>query len=82
MSTASKLTLAGTSLAAIGTIFLVHYGQQNEKAAMHAGVIRDMEQQRIKRERQAEFEMQRQLEGEYRKVQTVDGEGEEGKPKG
>ena len=32
MSTASKLTLAGTSLFAIGTIFFVHYGQQNEKA--------------------------------------------------
>ncbi len=42
---------------------------------MHQGVIRDMEQQRIKRERQADFEMQRQLEEEYRKLQTVsDGE--------
>jgi hypothetical protein len=38
---------------------------------MHQGVIRDMEQQRIKRERQVDFEMQRQLEEEYRKVQTV-----------
>lgn len=38
---------------------------------MHQGVIRDMEQQRIKRERQLDFEMQRQLEEEYRKVQTV-----------
>jgi len=38
---------------------------------MHAGVVRDMEQQRIKRERQADFEMQMQLEKEYRKVQTV-----------
>jgi len=38
---------------------------------MHQGVIRDMEQQRIKRERQADFEMQRQLEEEYKKVQTV-----------
>ncbi|KAL8990130.1 MAG: hypothetical protein Q9169_008202 [Polycauliona sp. 2 TL-2023] len=82
MSTASKLTLAGTSLLAVGTIFFVHYGQQNEKAAMHAGVVRDMEQQRVKRERQADFEMQRELEGEYRKVQTVEGEGEEGKTKG
>lgn len=43
--------------------------------AMHAGVIRDMEQQKIKRERQLDFEMQRQLEEEYRKVQNVtDGE--------
>lgn len=38
---------------------------------MHAGVIRDMEQQRVKRERQADFEMQRQLEAEYRKLQNV-----------
>lgn len=38
---------------------------------MHAGVVRDMEQQRIKRERQADFEMQKQLEQEYKKVQTV-----------
>lgn len=43
---------------------------------MHAGVIRDYEQQRLKRERQADFEMQQALEKEYRKVQTVsDGGG-------
>ena len=41
---------------------------------MHAGVVRDMEQQQVKRERQADFEMQRQLEEEYKKVQTVSGE--------
>lgn len=47
---------------------------------MHAGVVRDMEQQRVKRERQADFEMQRELEGEYKKVQTVhDGEAGGGK---
>lgn len=39
--------------------------------AMHAGVIRDMEQQKIKKERQLDFEMQRQLEEEYRRVQNV-----------
>ena len=38
---------------------------------MHAGVIRDVEQQRIKRERQADFEMQRVMEEEYKKVQPV-----------
>jgi protein PET117 len=30
-----------------------------------------MEQQRVKRERQADFDMQRQLELEYKKSQTV-----------
>ena len=38
---------------------------------MHAGVIRDMEQQKIKRERQADFDAQRELELEYGKLQTV-----------
>jgi protein PET117 len=43
---------------------------------MHAGVIRDVEQQRIKKERQLDFDMQRALEEEYRKLQTVrDGGG-------
>jgi protein PET117 len=38
---------------------------------MHAGVIRDMEQQRIKKERMADFEIQKALEKEYLKLQTV-----------
>ena len=39
--------------------------------AMHEGVIRDMEQQRIKRERQLDFDMQKALEEEYRREQNV-----------
>lgn len=38
---------------------------------MHEGVVRDMEQQRIKRERQLDFDMQRALETEYKRHQTV-----------
>lgn len=38
---------------------------------MHQGVIRDMEQQRVKRERQLDFDLQRQLEAEYKQEQTV-----------
>jgi protein PET117 len=41
------------------------------KKAMHQGVIRDMEQQRIKRERQLDFDMQRALEEEYKREQNV-----------
>jgi len=78
MSRASKLTLAGTSLATAGIVYFVHWAQQAEKAAMHAGVERDIEQQRIKRERQADFAMQKALEEEYRKVQTVSGGDEAG----
>lgn len=89
MSTAAKVTLATTTLSAIGIVVFVHYQQKADQAvrslyvapvlstiantgqAMHLGVVRDMEQQRIKRERQLDFEMQRQLEEEYRKVQKV-----------
>lgn len=39
--------------------------------AMHQGVVRDMEQQRIKKERQLDFDMQKALEEEYKKGQTV-----------
>ena len=39
--------------------------------AMHQGVVRDMEQQRIKKERQLDFDMQKALEEEYKKEQTV-----------
>ncbi|KAK4098428.1 hypothetical protein N658DRAFT_499484 [Parathielavia hyrcaniae] len=71
MSRASKLTLLGTSLFALGTVVFVHYQQKAEQGAMHQGVIRDMEQQRLKRERQADFDLQRALEAEYKKEQTV-----------
>lgn len=71
MSTAAKATLGGTCLFALGTIVFVHFQQQAEKAAMHQGVVRDMEQQRIKRERQLDFDMQKALEEEYKREQTV-----------
>lgn len=38
---------------------------------MHQGVVRDMEQQRLKRERQLDFDMQKAMEDEYKKEQTV-----------
>ncbi|KAJ4418339.1 hypothetical protein N0V82_005620 [Gnomoniopsis sp. IMI 355080] len=70
-SRGSKIALAGTSLFAVTTIVLVHFQQRFEKEAMHQGVIRDMEQQRIKRERQLDFDLQRQLEAEYKQEQSV-----------
>ncbi|KAJ9289347.1 hypothetical protein DTO021C3_3173 [Paecilomyces variotii] len=71
MSRASKVTLALTTAATAGIVYFVHWSQEADRAAMHAGVERDVERQRIKQERQAEFEMQRRLEEEYRKIQTV-----------
>lgn len=49
---------------------------------MHQGVVRDMEQQRIKKERQLDFDLQRQLEEEYKKGQTVRETTEELQSKG
>ncbi|KAI1160341.1 cytochrome c oxidase assembly protein [Nemania serpens] len=71
MSRASQLTLLGTSLFAVTTVVLVHFQQKFEKEAMHQGVVRDMEQQRVKRERQLDFDMQKELENEYKKGQSV-----------
>lgn len=34
---------------------------------MHEGVIRDLEHQRLKRERQQDFELQQALEAQYRR---------------
>jgi len=87
MSAASKATLAFTSLSAIAIIVSVHYGQKAERAvcnpialrsghadvlqAMHAGVLRDMERQQQMKDRQLDFDMQRALEAEYKKIQSV-----------
>ncbi|PHH59847.1 hypothetical protein CDD81_2454 [Ophiocordyceps australis] len=71
MSRASKVTLGITSLLAVSTIVFVHVQQRLEKSAMHEGVIRDMERQRVKQERQLDFDTQRALESEYRQYQTV-----------
>ena len=49
---------------------------------MHAGVLKDMEQQRLKRERQAEFEMQKELEEEFKKIQNVKSTTEQQLPSG
>ena len=72
-SRAKKLYVFATSFAA--TVKLT------KRQAMHAGVIRDIEQQRVKKERIADFEMQRALEQEYRRVQQVHDGGSAGAPK-
>ncbi|KAJ5457542.1 hypothetical protein N7475_008930 [Penicillium sp. IBT 31633x] len=71
MSRASKFTLAATGLGTMGIVWFVHWAQEADRAAMHKGVERDMEKQRIRQERQAEFEIQKALEKEYLKLQTV-----------
>jgi protein PET117 len=38
---------------------------------MHAGVLRDMERQKQMKERQLDFDVQKALEEEYKKLQPV-----------
>ena len=75
MSTASRITLATTLAGTVGVVAFVHWAQKAEQSAMHAGVIRDEDNQKRKRaeqeERRLDFEMQRKLEEEYKKSQTV-----------
>ncbi|KAA8909678.1 hypothetical protein FN846DRAFT_776018 [Sphaerosporella brunnea] len=71
MSRAAKATLIGTLLFSSITVLGVHQLQQSERAAMHAGVLRDEERSRIKRERQEDFEMQAALRDEFLKAQRV-----------
>lgn len=49
---------------------------------MHKGVERDMEKQRVRKERQADFEIQKRLEQEYLKLQTVHSTTDEQNPPG
>ncbi|KAF3162819.1 hypothetical protein TWF751_010599 [Orbilia oligospora] len=79
MSRASKLTL-GLVTAVTGLIVVaVHNTQVTEREAMHQGVVRDEERQRLKRERALDFEMSAKLREEYEKVQPVSNSGD--KPK-
>ncbi|EYE94947.1 protein PET117 [Aspergillus ruber CBS 135680] len=71
MSKASKTTLAMTGLGTAGIVWFVHWAQEQERAAMHKGVERDMEKQRIRQEREADFALQKALQEQYLKVQTV-----------
>jgi len=49
---------------------------------MHQGVVRDIEQQRVKKERQLDFDLQKVLEAEYKQVQSVRDSTAEGGPPG
>ncbi|KAL7920795.1 hypothetical protein ACQKWADRAFT_314513 [Trichoderma austrokoningii] len=71
MSQASRIALATTSTFTCGMIAWVHFRQREEKNTMHQGVVRDMERQRIKKERELDFDLQRQLEAEYKLEQNV-----------
>ncbi|KAK9476485.1 hypothetical protein V1514DRAFT_336746 [Lipomyces japonicus] len=72
MSTASKVTLATVSVLTVGIIYGVHYIQELEQQTMYQGVVKDVERQRIKKDRIDELLLQQRLQKEYESVQPVD----------
>ncbi|KAK6539527.1 hypothetical protein TWF694_009743 [Orbilia ellipsospora] len=80
MSRASKVTLSLVSVITGLIVVAVHNTQVTEREAMHQGVIRDEERQRIKRERALDFELSAKLREEYEKVQPISN-SEDSKPK-
>jgi len=75
MSTASKVTLALTSVGALGIIWAVHSGQVEDRAKLHQGIVRDLERQEKKKvENQHNLVQQQELAKLYRKAEAKDAE--------
>ncbi|RCI04144.1 hypothetical protein CU098_012352 [Rhizopus stolonifer] len=74
MSRAAKATLLGSILFCVGSVFGVHYLQNEEKANLRAGVLRD-EERRKKKEQQAlnmkELHEQQELHEALLKTQHI-----------
>ncbi|KAK6338972.1 hypothetical protein TWF696_009768 [Orbilia brochopaga] len=81
MSRASKVTLGLVTAVTTLIVVAVHNTQITEREAMHQGVVRDDERQRIKRERALDFEMSARLREEYEKVQPVSNSEDRPRPK-
>ncbi|EPS43199.1 hypothetical protein H072_2812 [Dactylellina haptotyla CBS 200.50] len=71
MSRASKVTLGLVSAITGLIVVAVHNTQVTEREAMHQGVVRDEERQRVKRERALDFQLSAKLREEYESVQPV-----------
>ncbi|KAJ2582377.1 hypothetical protein GGF44_001316 [Coemansia sp. RSA 1694] len=73
MSTAAKTTFAASCLYAVGTIWFVHRMQEQERATMYQGVVRDKERRAAQREQnQREYTETRALHAELTKEQNVE----------
>jgi len=70
MSTASKVTLALTTLGSIGVIYSVHKNQVEDRAKLHDGIVRDLERQAKKKVVNQQLLVQQQeLTKLYRKAE-------------
>ncbi|PVU89542.1 hypothetical protein BB559_005052 [Furculomyces boomerangus] len=70
MSTKAKLTLLGSTVFAVTTIWFVHRIQNQEKEIMHQGVIRDEERKKNKQKNILEYKEQKELYAELVKDQN------------
>ncbi|KAJ2836491.1 hypothetical protein FBU31_001361 [Coemansia sp. 'formosensis'] len=70
MSHAAKATFAASCIYAVGTIWFVHRAQDQERATMYQGVVRDQERRAAQREQnKREYEETRALHAELIKEQ-------------
>ena len=72
-STASKITLALSSLASGGIIYFVHYSQVEDRRQLHKGI--EIEEERRAKQKQINIERrkeQEELTKAYRNIQTED----------
>lgn len=69
MSTASKVTLALTTVGSVWVIWAVHKNQVEERGRLHEGILKDQERQAKKRvENQHALVQQQELTKLYRKA--------------
>jgi len=75
MSTASKVTLALTTVGSLAVIYTVHKDQVEDRAKLHDGIVRDLERQAKKKivNRQLLVEQQ-ELTKLYRKAEEKEKE--------
>jgi len=70
MSTASKVTLALTTLGSLAIIYTVHKNQVEDRAKLHDGIVRDLERQAKKKTVNHQLLVQQQeLTKLYRKAE-------------
>ncbi|CAM1154273.1 Uncharacterised protein g11149, partial [Pycnogonum litorale] len=62
MSTASKITFVVSGIVAAGIIGYVHHKQNSDRLKLHEGVLRDVERQQKKHQKQHEIAVKEQDE--------------------
>ncbi|KAJ2424362.1 hypothetical protein GGF41_002809 [Coemansia sp. RSA 2531] len=69
MSRAAKAMFTASCLYAVGTIWFVHRAQDQERASMYQGVVRDQERRAQREQNKREYDETRALHAELIKEQ-------------